>query len=399
MRDVRTWIEIDGRALCGNAESFLRLIPPATRLMAVIKSNAYGHGLVHVARRLAELGIRNYESGKTARNHNSRFIIHNSRLWFGVDSITEALRLRREGIMSPILVLGYTLPSRLREAAANNIALTVSSFEALRAVVALKRCPAAHIKIDTGMHRQGFLPSETSKLLNALKHSGIRPEGVYTHFAGAKDPDDRRYTERQLSLFTGVISQMEGAGYEGMIRHAAASGGALLFPESHLDMVRVGMGLYGYPPSPQAGIKTKRQKIKVDVRPVMTWKTIASEVKNIPKGARVGYDGTERVRRPTRMAVLPVGYWHGIDRGLSSKGKVLIRGARAKMLGRISMDMTAVDITDIPGARQGDEAILIGRQGKETIGADEVAEKIGTTAYEILTRINPLIRRLVVNDQ
>lgn len=389
MKGVRTWIEIDAVSLRRNAEQFLRLLPPETRLMAVVKSNAYGHGLVQAARLLAESRITNQESQKTNRSRDSEFLIRDSRLWFGVDSVTEALRLRREGIRQPILVLGYTLPARLGEAAAHNIALTVSTFGTLKAVSALRARPAVHIKIDTGMHRQGFLPSETFKLLNLLKRSGLRPEAVYTHFAAAKDPADRRYTERQLSVFGLVIADMERAGYGGLLRHAAASGGALLFPESRLDMVRVGMGLYGYWPSAES------RQTTVTLRPIMTWKTIISEVKNIPRGALVGYDGTERVKRPTRIAVLPVGYWHGIDRGLSGQGTVLVRGRRARMLGRISMDMTVADVTDIPGVRAGDDAVLIGRQGREAIWADEIGEKIGTTAYEILTRINPLIRRVV----
>ena len=371
MRDARTWIEIDARALRRNAESFLRLIPPDARLMAVIKSNAYGHGLVHAAHALEHL----------------------PRISFGVDSITEALRLRREGIQNPILVLGFTLASRMQEAVQQHIMLTVSTMDALKVVGTLKRRPAIHIKIDTGMHRQGFFPADVPSVVRLLKYFNIKPAGIFTHFASAKDPADRAYTEKQLAIFRGVISEMERAGYGDMVRHAAASGGTLLFPESHLDMVRVDMGLYGYWPSPESYRK------KIILKPVLTWKTIVSEVKSIPKGALVGYDGTERVRRPTRMAVLSVGYWHGVDRGLSGKGEALIRGQRAKMLGRISMDMTAVDVTDIPKVKQGDEVILIGGTGTHAIFADEIAEKIQTTAYEVLTRINPLIRRIVIHDQ
>ncbi|MEK7099197.1 MAG: alanine racemase, partial [Patescibacteria group bacterium] len=257
----------------------------------------------------------------------------------------------------------------------------------------LKRRPAIHIKIDTGMHRQGFFSADMSAVIRMLMRFKIQPQGVFTHFASAKDPGDLRYARKQYAIFGGVTSEMERAGFHGMIRHAAASGGTLIFPESHLDMVRVGMGLYGYWPSAES------QSRKVALQPVLTWKTIVSEIKSIPKGALVGYDGVERVRRPTRMAVLPVGYWHGIDRGLSGKGHVLIRGKRAKMLGRISMDMTVVDVTDISGTRQGDEVVLIGRQGKQVLSADEIGGVIHTTAYEVLVRINPLIRRVIMHDQ
>lgn len=351
--------------------------------MAVVKSNAYGHGLVHVAQQLACSQLR----------------VTNNRLWFGVDSITEALRLRREGIKNPILVLGYTLPARLMEAAAHNIALTVSTFETLTAIERLKRRPAIHLKIDTGMHRQGFFLADVSKLISRLIQANIRPEGVYTHFAGAKNPDDRRSTKTQISAFNRVLLHIRNAGFTGIIRHAAASAGTLLFPESHFDMVRVGMGLYGYWPSD--AIKNKKRNIKketIRLKPVLTWKTVVAEVKNIPQRAAVGYDGTESVRRPSQIAVLPVGYWHGFDRGLSSKGEVLIRGRRAKVLGRISMDMTVADVTGIPGVRVGDETVIIGRQKKETLGADDMGLRIGTTAYEILTRINPLIKRILINE-
>lgn len=375
---LRTWIEIDTKALRSNAEQFLKLIPKMTRLMAVIKSNAYGHGLVQVAKLLS----------------SNQLPVPSNRLWFGVDSIVEALRLRREGIKNPILVLGYTPPSRLAEAGTNGIALTISNFEALKVLAALKKRPPIHIKIDTGMHRQGFLPSQTHQLIKLVRIFKLTPAGVYTHFASAKDRDDRHYTEAQLGRFGDVISAFERAGFTGLIRHAAASGGTLLFPESHLDVVRIGIGLYGYWPSKESGIKNRESRMIL--KPVLTWKTIVSEVKTIPKGSYVGYDGTERVKRNTKIAVLPIGYWHGYDRGLSGIGEVLIRGRRAKVLGRVSMDMITVDVTAVSGVKAGDEAVLVGKQGKETIRADEIAEKIGTTHYEFLTRINPLIKRIAI---
>ena len=392
MKDVRTWVEIDQSALRHNAEQFFTLIGPDTHLMAVIKSNAYGHGLVQVAEQLAELGSRKHELGRHA--HSSKFLIPNSRLWFGVDSIVEALRLRREGITHPILVLGHTLPSRIGEAAAKNITLTVSNLDALAALAGHKKRPAFHLKIDTGMHRQGFLPSETKKLISVLKRTKLTPEGIYTHFASAKDPRDPQYTKMQITLFGDVVSACERAGFRGMWRHAAATGGTILFPESRFDMVRVGMGLYGYWPS--AEVQNSKRKAHILLKPVMSWHTVVGEIKEIPSGSHIGYDETEIVRRRTKIAVLPIGYWHGYDRGLSGIGEVLIKGKRSKVLGRISMDMIVADITGIAGVKTGDEAVLIGRQKKEAIRADALASRIGTTAYELLTRINPLIRRVIV---
>src|SRR3990167_3787255 len=394
---LRTWIELDKKALVQNIGQFLKFIPVRTRLMAVVKSNAYGHGLAQVAKQLAELGVKNNELGV----HNSKFIIHNSRLWFGVDSIVEALRLREEGKKNSILVLGSTLPGRFKEAEENNIILTVSNFESLGALKKLKNPPEFHIKIDTGMYRQGFLPEQIQKLLKLIKLYKLAPEGIYTHFASAKDRGYPTYTFEQLRKFKQAIKEFERAGFRKLIKHAAASGGTILFPSSHLDMVRIGIGLYGYWPAPetektfrfQGNPKSQSPNSKLSLKPVLTWKTIVGEVTEIPKGSHIGYDFTERINRKTKIAVLPIGYWHGYDRGLSSIGEVLLRGRRRKILGRVSMDMIVVDVTDKPSVKVGNEAVLLGKQGKDAIWADEIALKIGTSAYEVLTRINPLIER------
>jgi len=375
MKGVRTWIEVDKKALEHNLKEFLKIISPKTKMMAVVKSNAYGHGLVQVSSFLSS---------------NESF---KRRGWFGVDSVVEALRLRQEGIQNQILVLGSTLSSRLAEAAEKNVAITISNFESLRFLEKAKGKPAFHIKIDTGMHRQGFLPPETSKLIKTLKNFKLAPQGIYTHFASAKDIAYPTYTLEQYKKFNDAALEFRNSGFTNLIRHASASGGTLLFPQTHANLVRIGMGLYGYFPSLES--KTQRGE-EVLLKPVLSWRTLISEIKKIPKGSYVGYDLTERVGKDTRTAILPIGYWHGYDRGLSGIGETLVRGKRAKVLGRVSMDMIVVDVTNIPGAKIGDEVVLIGKQGQETIGADELALKIGTTQYEFLTRINPLIKKLVV---
>ncbi len=378
---LRTWIEIDRHALRHNVGEFFRIIPTHTRLMAVIKSNAYGHGLVTATKIISE--ISNFQKCG----------------WFGVDSITEALRLRREGIANPIAVLGFTLPSRIEDAAREHIAVSISNFGALAAIIKEKQRPVIHLKIDTGMHRQGFLEKDIPRLIRILKKNHIKPEGVFTHFASAKDVARPDYTLAQLAVFKKIIADFEKSGFTQMIRHAAATGGTLLFPDAHLDMVRIGIGLYGYWPSEEAKRekgKGKNREKQVILKPVLSWKTIVAEVKQIPKGSFVGYDMTERANRATRIAVLPIGYWHGYDRGLSSVGYVLVRGRRARVLGRVSMDMIVVDITDIPRARVGDEAVIIGHQGRTIITADDMGRVINTSAYEVMTRINPLIKRMVV---
>lgn len=354
--------------------------------MAVVKSNAYGHDFVLVAKALLTLRSFNEEG------------------WFGVDSIVEALRLRREGITNPILVLGHTVSSRLRDALVHDIVVTISNADALRALMAENSHPAFHLKIDTGMHRQGFLVENIAEVGRALARAKLTPQGVYTHFAAAKDPVYPTYTRMQIEHFRQALGVLQRQGFKGMLRHAAASGGTLLFQDAHFDMVRVGMGMYGHWPSAESKIQFsiprfsnagKKKDGSIQLKPVLTWKTVIAEVKTIPRGSYVGYDLTERVHRDTIIAVLPIGYWHGYDRGLSSVGHVIVKGKRAKILGRISMDMTVVDVTDMRGPLPGDEVVLIGRQGKEEITADEIAGIIGTSAYEFLTRVNPLIRRMI----
>ena len=320
---LRTWIEIDSGAFRHNTEEFLKLISPKTHFMAVIKSNAYGHGLSLVGTILKKY----------------------PRAWIGVDSITEALRIRHDGLTNSMLVLGHTLPSRIEDARRAGIAITVSQFETLADLARMRTRPAFHLKIDTGMHRQGFLPEDFPRMIGMLRRAHLVPEGIYTHFAAAKDKKVPVYTHMQTRVFKDAITMMNDAGFSRMITHAAASGATLLFPETHFDMVRIGMGLYGYWPSTEAAASYCRSRTKL--KPVLTWKTVVGEVKEILKGSCIGYDSTECAQRSVTMAVLPVGYWHGFDRGLSSKGQVLIRGKRARVLGRISMDMIAVDVTKI----------------------------------------------------
>lgn len=350
--------------------------------MAVIKSNAYGHGLVPTAQILVK---------------DPEF---NRRGWFGVDSVVEGLRLRKEGIMNPILVLGTTLPSRMVDAEKEKIILSVSNVETLKALAARTIRPQFHLKIDTGMHRQGFFVSDLPRVINVLKKENLKPSGMFTHFSSAKDIAYPTYTHEQLAQFKLAREIMKKAGFNCMA-HAAASGGTLLFPESHFDMVRVGMATYGYFPSPESKIHLANN---IDLRPVLSWKTIIGEIKEIPAGSFVSYDLTEKVRRKTKIAILPIGYWHGYDRGLSGIGEVLVRGRRARVLGRVTMDMLIVDITAIDNKSKnqnsnikvGDEVVLLGKYGKEAIWADEIGLKVGTSQYEFLTRINPLIKRVLV---
>ncbi len=373
---VRTWIEVDASAAKKNYNTFRKIIGKKVQLWAVVKSNAYGHGLFAFSRLAAQLGVDG----------------------FCVDSITEALALRREGIVKPILVLGTTLPTRYADAAHNDITISVSNFEALLALARAKHIPDFHIKIDTGMHRQGFYCEDVPNVIRRLKtihaHLNGHFKGLFTHFASAKDINYPTYTDEQLKNFKAAVALFEKAGFKNLMKHAAATGGALISKDYHLDAVRIGIGLYGLWPSKELEVQLGgSEKNKIKLQPILSWRTVVSEVKKLKAGAYVGYDLTERVPRDMTMAVLPIGYWHGFPRALSSTGEVLINGRRARILGRVSMDIVAVGLSG--RAKPGDIATIIGRDGKDEIFAWEPSQKSGTSHYEFVTRLNPLMERIV----
>lgn len=366
---LRTWIEVDTRALRKNYRTFRTLIPKGTKLMAVVKSNAYGHSLIDFTKTFDRFGSN----------------------WFGVDSIVEARALRREGVKKPILVLGSTLPECFVEAAGSNVSVTISNFDHLQKALkqGTRRKPLkVHIKIDTGMHRQGFMPEDIQKILPFFteKNNALLLEGIYTHFAAAKNPAFPEATRKQIAKFEQVCNAVHGAGFKPM-RHAAATASTLLFPETFFDMVRIGIGMYGHWPSPETKAFCEK---RTPLIPALTWKTAVCEIKELPAGSRIGYDFTEILPRLTKIAILPIGYWHGYPRSLSSIGYVLVRGKRARVLGRISMDMTIIDISRIKNVRMREEVTLLGGG----VSPQEIAELAGTSDYEIITRINPLIKRI-----
>ncbi|MBI5400885.1 MAG: alanine racemase [Candidatus Yonathbacteria bacterium] len=275
-----------------------------------------------------------------------------------------------------------------------NIHITVSGIVGLKTFLKTpntKKIPI-HLKVDTGMHRQGFMLSEIETVLKILMKGSIQIAGLYTHFASAKDLNDRTFTEEQIEELVVWRTALFAAGFSPLV-HAGATGGTLGFPKAHFDMVRVGAGLYGF----WTADEVKRAfKGGLPLKPVLSWKTIISEIKEIPVGSGIGYDLTYKTKYAARIAVCPVGYWHGYPRQLSNVADVLVHGKRAQVLGRVSMDMIVIDVTNIPRIKVGDEAVLIGRSGKEEILARELAERSGTTAYEILTRLNPLMKRIYI---
>lgn len=386
MRTEKTWVEVSRSALTNNVRAFRRHVGEKTAVMAVVKSNAYGHGLTEVA------GIADREGAA----------------WFGVDNVDEGIALRKAGIRKPVLVLGYTLNDRLRDCVRHRLSFVVYNLETVRALKRLrlpnagktpslgKKAAFVHVKIETGTTRQGVSGDDLRRLVRALKSvSGVVIEGASTHFANIEDTTDRSYADVQLSRFHEGLDILRSEGVDPPWKHAACSAATVLFPETYFNLVRLGISMYGLWSSKETLAVAKRERRRIDLKPVLSWKTVVAQVKNVRKGTPVSYGLTERVARDSRLAVLPVGYWDGFDRGLSSVGTVLIRGVRCKIMGRICMNMCVADVTEVPGVRVEDEVVLIGTQKKETIAADEVAGKIGTLHYELVTRINPLIKRIV----
>jgi len=368
MSKLKTWVEINRKAAEHNADTIKSLLGAKTKLWAVVKSNAYGHGL------------------KTFSE-----IINPEVNGFCVDSVTEGSKLRGSGIKKPILVLGPTFAPFLKLAAENNLIITISNWDILKALAKNKHQPGIHLKIDSGMHRQGFYNSELAAVSRFIKSKKLDLQGAYTHFASAKDLNYPTYTEMQFATFQKGLAILKKAGFKNLKRHASATGATLINSKYHLDFVRVGIGLYGLWPSKELMI----QRPDIKLKPALSWHTIISEVKSLRGGDFVGYDLVERVRKPTKMALLPIGYWHGFPRTLSGIGEVLINGKIGKVIGRVSMDLVAIDVNNIH-CKAGDKATLIGRQKKEQLFALDIAQKIGTIHYELLTRINPLIERIVI---
>ncbi len=363
---MNSWVEISKDNLKNNVNVIRGLLRKGTKLLAVVKANAYGHGLVETAKILASAGVD----------------------WFGVFLFEDAITLRRKGIKKPILIVGPSRSEHYSAAARNNIRLTLTDS------VVPQRVPAKllfHLKIDTGLNRQGLHISSLPQYLASLPKN-IIIEGLYSHFADAGNFDDQSYSIGQLLLFQKAIETLDNTGRAVQFKHIAATRGLLSLPQAEFDLVRMGIALYGVPPSREFVGRFKLLGLEA----VLRWLTTIAQVKNIPKGSAVGYGATERVSRDTTLAVLPIGYWDGFPRALSSVGRVLINGRYCKVLGRVAMNMVMVDATDAGQISSGDAVVLIGSQGEGVVNALNMAEAANTISYEIITRINPLTRRIYI---
>jgi alanine racemase len=371
-----TWVEIDRAALLANVYTCRQIIGPRCQLLAMVKGNAYGHGLRETAQVLIDAGVDQ----------------------LGVEAVGEAVALRMAGITCPMLLVGPLLPTHVPLLLLHGLMPLVASLEQVQMVGEHTRQAACgldvHLKFDTGMYRQGIMPDEVPRMLDLLaKYPALHVRGAATHLARADEAEQPEWTRRQLDRFHEIVAMLAAAGIHTPIRHAANSAAALLWPETHLDMVRFGIALYGFWPGPAV------QRARVDelvFRPVMTWKTRIAAIKKVESGCHVGYGGSYVTRRDSHIAVLPLGYYDGYGRSLSNCGQVLVHGQRAPVCGRVSMNLMSIDVTDVPAVAPGDEVVLIGQQGRSAIAAEDMAAWLETIHYEVTTRINPLIPRTVV---
>ena len=364
-----TYATVNLTALAHNLSCIKRCLSPGCEVMAIVKANAYGHGAVETAQALARQGI-----GR-----------------FAVASLDEGIALRQAGLSGSVVVLGALFEQQIADLVAHRLTPVVSDTRILPALAKAARPHPTpypiHLKVETGMGRLGLSPEELLSLLDSpLLRNPLQVEGMMTHLADA-DGADNDFTERQLVAFRSILEQIRQRGITIPLVHAANSAAIVRFPETHFSLVRPGIMLYGYHTLPDS-VSTP------DLTPVLSLRTTIVQLRTIPRGGTVSYNGTFVAQRPTRIAVLPIGYADGYSRRLSHRGSVLIQGRRAPIVGLVCMDMIMVDVTDLAPVPVGETVTLIGQQGGESIWANEVAAWIGTIPYEILCGIGSRVPRL-----
>jgi alanine racemase len=374
-----SWCEIDRTALSHNLGVFAGLVGGPERLLPVVKANAYGHGLLPVTEVLVAGGVQRV----------------------GVNELDEGLALRARWPELGVVVLGHVPDEGLPEAVRAGLDLVVYRDDVLlqlaRAADAQGTRARVHLKAETGTNRQGLEPDGLLHLARlAASLPSVSLEGLSTHFADIEDTTDDRYAREQLARFHQAADLLAAHGVRPRLLHCANTAATLNMPETHHDLARVGIGLYGLWPSQETLIASLLKGTRAELRPALTWKTSIAQIKDVPAGAYLGYGRTFRATSHLRVAVLPIGYYDGYDRGLSNQAHVLIRGHRAPVRGRICMNMALVDVTHVPGVSMHDQVVLLGASGDERVRAEDLAALCGTIHYEITTRISERIPRRLV---
>jgi alanine racemase len=368
-----TWVEIDLGALVHNIGVVRSRIARDQRILLVVKADAYGHGAVEVARVAIDSGVD----------------------MLGVATLQEGIELRQAGIDAPVLILSPPMAGEAAEIVEYDLSCTVPSLGIARALsrAAASRAKVAtvHVEIDTGMGRSGVELDEAIPFATAIsKLPNLLLEGLFTHFPSSDT--DVEFTRGQVRRFFAAVARLTAKGVSVPLLHAANSGAVLGVDETlepPLNMVRPGLMIYGLRPSAGAGAET-------ELRPAMSFKARIAQLRDLPEGHPVSYGKTFVTPRPMRLAVIPAGYGHGLSFRLSNEGEVLIGGKRAAIVGRVTMDVTMADLSQIPEADVGDEVVIFGRQGDAEISVDEIAEKVGTINYEVICGIGKRVARVYV---
>ncbi|MCD4812105.1 alanine racemase [bacterium] len=369
-----TWAEIDLNALRWNFKQVRQLVGSKIKILAVVKANAYGHGAVGCASVLEKSGVHA----------------------LGVASVEEAAELRKAGIRVPLIVFGIVQLDEMDRVIQLDLQPTVVDLVQARALDVAAKKKHRHIKVqvkvDTGMGRIGISAAVSFAFARALKIChGIQVQGVFTHFSHA-DGRDKKMLHHQMDELKRSLTVFKAAGYTELDAHAANSAAVMESPSTHLDQVRPGLMLYGVYPA-------KRFFQKAELKPVLTWKTRIIQLKTVFAGTGISYGHTYVTKRKSMIATLPVGYADGFSRGLSNCGRVLVRGKKCPVIGRVCMDMCLVDVSGVPGVATGDEVVLIGKQRGRRILVDEMAARLNTISYELLCAIGQRVPRIMKGER
>lgn len=372
MTEDLIWIEISKKALGDNLKKIRRFASSKTIFAVAVKANAYGHGLAETAKIFAKSGAN----------------------WLCVNSIKEAEILRKSEIKKPILIMGYVQNKDLSRVV--NLDARIFLYDLGIAKALLKEATKAgvrvpvFIKVDTGLSRLGVLSENILSFVKKVKKmNGIKIEGIATHFATDDGEEGREHFRKQMAIFKEVANSLKKEGIDVLLVSGSSSATAVVFPEHGFDMIRIGIGAYGYCSSGYVEDFLKKRKIKLE--PALSLKTKVAQVKEIEKGSCVSYGCEFVAKKKMKIAILPIGYYDGLDRTLGGKGSVLIKGKKALIIGRVCMNMIMVDVSGISGVKSEDEAVIIGKQGKNQITADEIARQADTINYEVLARLRESI--------
>lgn len=378
---MKTHIEINAEHLIHNLNEFRKLTHDQ-KIMFVVKANAYGHGLKEVISITRALPFIHY---------------------YAVDSVEEALIVHDLDPSRKILIIGWVDSDQIKEIVIHEWELVVPSLEYLAQVNAIAatvhKKAFAHLKVETGTSRMGMAPADVVNIIKQTPHSFpyVQFTGLYSHFANIEDTTDHSYAQQQLGIFNQLVEQLQPEAQH-LLKHFSCSAATLLFPKTYFDIVRVGISAYGFWPSKPTYVSYIEQRhTPITLKPVLSWHSKVAQVKIIEKGEAIGYGLTYRTFGRSKIIVVPVGYYDGYDRKLSGTATIIVNGVQAPLRGRICMNMFMADVTHIEQVQQGDPVVLIGGVGSERITVDFLADLCGSINYEVVSRINPLIPRLITH--